>query len=82
MALILGDVRPYRWQLGDLIAVHILRRGGLFELLGQKVAAVTAIGGKYRNDLIDALRRHSRTVLSSMAWLSAWLAAASATGWF
>ena len=58
MALILGDVRPHRWQLGDLIAVHILRRGGLFEFLRQKVAAVAAIGGKYGNDLIDALRRH------------------------
>ena len=58
MALILGDVRSHRWQFGDLIAVDILHRGGLFELLRQKVAAVAAIDGKHGNDLIDALRRH------------------------
>ena len=58
MALILGDVRPHRWQFGDLIAVNLLRRGGLWEFPRQKVAAVAAIGGEYWNDLIDAFRRH------------------------
>ena len=58
MALILGDVRPHRRQFGNLIAVDILHRGGMVELLRQKVAAVAAIDGEHGNDLIDALRRH------------------------
>ena len=32
MTRILGDVRPHRWQFGDLITVNIFHRGGLFEL--------------------------------------------------
>lgn len=82
MALILGNVRPHRWQFGDLITVNIVCRGDLLEFLRQKVAAVPAIGGKYRNDLIHAFRRRQVTVLSRMAWLSAWLASATAAGGF
>ena len=58
MTLILGDVRPHRWQFGDWITENIFHHGGLFELPRQKVSAVAAIGWQCRNDLIDALRRH------------------------
>ena len=78
MALILGDVRPQGRQFGDLIAMDFPPRLGLFDLLGQGLAAVAAIRGQHGHGFIDPFQRLQLPVASRMALLSARLAPAPA----